>query len=355
MQNINARDNLLRTLHRQGFDWVPVDQNNFCPSQVEAFKKRFGHTRIVEHFENPMRFCELTYAKTFSDPKALYPRTQLPANISFDEFGVGSSFHDGCYHLTRMHHPLEGDATLEEIKKYPFPILNDDISEVSRFVQGIQAQGLAVMGGMMCSVWEQAWYLRSMEDMMVDLLTEDERAIALLDRTRDFACERARFYAQAGVDILHVADDIGMQAAPMMAPDLWRKWIKPRCAEIILVACDAKPDILIRYHSCGYSLPFIEDLIEIGVDILNPIQPECMDLAELHRRYGDRLSFWSTIGTQHILPFGTPEDVRAAVRRDLDICGEQGGIVISPTHMVEPEVPWENLEAMRLAAKEYRK
>jgi uroporphyrinogen decarboxylase len=193
-----------------------------------------------------------------------------------------------------------------------------------------------------------------MEDMMVDMLTEDERAVALLDRTCAFACERARFYAKAGVDILHVADDIGMQAAPMMAPDLWRKWIKPRTAKIIRVAKEANPDVFIRYHSCGYSLPFIEDLIEVGVEILNPIQPECMDLAEIHKRFGDRVSYWATIGTQSVLPFGTPEEVRAAVNRDLDICGTQGGIVISPTHTIEPEVPWENLEAMRLAAKEYK-
>jgi uroporphyrinogen decarboxylase len=97
-------------------------------------------------------------------------------------------------------------------------------------------------------------------------------------------------------------------------------------------------------------LPFLEDLIEVGVDILNPVQPECMEFAEVHALTKGRLSYWGTIGTQRVLPFGTPDEVRAVVRRNLDICGPEGGIVIGPTHMVEPEVPWENLEAMRLEA-----
>jgi uroporphyrinogen decarboxylase len=106
-----------------------------------------------------------------------------------------------------------------------------------------------------------------------------------------------------------------------------------------------KPDLLIHYHSCGYVLPFIGDLIEAGVDILNPVQPECMDFAEVHRQYGDRLSFNGTIGTQKLMPFGTPEQVKSEVRRNLAIAGDKGGLLCCPTHMLEPEVPWENIAA----------
>ncbi len=118
---------------------------------------------------------------------------------------------------------------------------------------------------------------------------------------------------------------------------------------MIAAARNEKPDILVFYHSCGYVLPFVKELAEIGVDILNPVQPECMEFEEVHRLYGGIVSFWGTIGTQTTLPFGTPAEVKAVVRRNLDICGKSGGIVVSPTHMVEPEVPWENLVAMKEA------
>jgi len=353
MKKCTPRENLLRTLRRQGFDWVPVDQNMFCPDQEEAFRKRFGHDAIAEYFENPARWCRMATRATFAEAKALYPREELPEDIGFDEYGVGHSRRPGCFHMTRMHHPLRGDATVAEIAAYPFPVVAESQEAVNDKNRALQSQGLASQGVMACSIWERAWYMRSMEDLMVDMLMDDERATVLFDRITEQMCEHARIYAAAGVDMLWTGDDIGMQAAPMMNPDLWRRWIKPRFARVLAEAREIKPDILVWYHSCGYILPFIEDLLEIGVDVLNPIQPECMDLAEIHKQYGGRVSYWSTIGTQKVLPFGTPEEVRATVRRNIDNCGKDGGIVIGPTHMVEPEVPWENLEAMRLAAKEY--
>ena len=139
-----------------------------------------------------------------------------------------------------------------------------------------------------------------------------------------------------------------------MSVELWRTWLKPRLKKVIDAGRAIKPDLLIFYHSCGYVIPFLNELIEVGVDVLNPVQPECMDFADVHRETAGRLSYWGTIGTQQLLPFGTPEAVRETVRRNLEICGPQGGIVIAPTHMVEPEVPWENLVAMREAAQNFK-
>ncbi|MCL1888461.1 MAG: hypothetical protein FWF96_06280 [Kiritimatiellaeota bacterium] len=189
---------------------------------------------------------------------------------------------------------------------------------------------------------------------MADMMANDERATVLLDRVTALACERARAAARAGADILALGDDIGMQFTIMMSLDLWRTWLKPRLAQVARAAREAKPDMLIYYHSCGYVLPFIAELIEIGVDILNPVQPECMSLAEIHREFGGRISYWGTIGTQRVLPFGTPGEVRENVFENLRICGAQGGIVIAPTHLVEPEVPWANLVAMKEAADSFK-
>ena len=121
----------------------------------------------------------------------------------------------------------------------------------------------------------------------------------------------------------------------------------------IAAAKKVKPDMLAFYHSDGDIRDIIPELIEIGVDVLNPVQPECMDPREVKARYGDRLSFWGTIGTQTTLPFGTPGQVRQAVREMIDTVGVGGGLVLAPTHLVEPEVPWENLLAFVDEARHY--
>lgn len=354
--SVTSRENLLRSLRRQGFDSVPVASGGFCPSQVDAFKKRFGHTNIADWFGNPFREVNLPHEATYTDGRALYPRETLPDDTRFDAWGVGHSRRPDCWHMTHMHHPLQGeDVTLDEIRRHPVPRnRRENLGSLTDAVHDLRTRGLASMGSMACTIWEGAWYIRSMEDLMTDMMMDDERATVLLDMVMTHEMERITLYAQAGCDIVQLGDDIGMQQTIMMSVDLWRQWLKPRLKQVIDAGRAINPKLLIFYHTCGYVIPFLDELIEVGVDILNPVQPECMDFADVHRLTGDRLSYWGTIGTQQVLPFGTPEEVRESVTRNLRICGAQGGILVCPTHVVEPEVPWENLVAMRDAARDFR-
>jgi uroporphyrinogen decarboxylase len=131
----------------------------------------------------------------------------------------------------------------------------------------------------------------------------------------------------------------------LMSVKMWRTWLKPRLARTIAAARAIRPDVLVFYHSDGDVTAIIPDLLEIGVDILNPIQPECMDPVALKRAYGERLSFWGTIGTQSTFPFGSPEDVRREVRARISTVGVGGGLFLAPTHVIEPEVPFDNIVA----------
>jgi uroporphyrinogen decarboxylase len=141
----------------------------------------------------------------------------------------------------------------------------------------------------------------------------------------------------------------------MISPALWRSLLKPRLASVVSSAKAQRKDILVFYHGDGNMRRIIPDLVEIGIDILNPVQPECMDPLELKRLYGDKLSFWGTLGTQSTLPFGTPREVRETCRRMIETVGEGGGLLLSPSHVVEPEVPFENIQAMIDAVEEYGK
>lgn len=348
------RENLLRTLKRQGFESVPVDFV-FCDAQIAAFRERFGRTDYASYFDMSHREVELPLKKQFTAGRTLYKQEQLPVNVVFDEWGLArSSGSAQAFHMKRLHHPLQGSQALNEIENFPLPIIDDD--QKTRFlaqVKRLHQQGLAVLGFMPMTIWEIGWYLRSLEDLFMDMMQADSKAVLLLDRLTEHACQRAAVYAAAPVDILVLGDDIGTQKAPIMPVAMWRSWLKPRLAQVIGAARKVQPEILIYYHSCGHIEPFIQELIEIGVDILNPVQPECNDFNRIHALYGERLSFWGTLGTQDLLPFGSPEDVRGEVFSRLEQCGPSGGIVLGPAHMVEPEVPWDNLLAVKTAVQDF--
>ncbi len=349
----SPREDLLRCLRRQGFDKVHVDYV-FCPSQIEDFRKRFGNNDYETYFGLSHRKTEIPVNRNFTDGRKLFPRETLPESTVFDEYGIGhSKGSELAFHMTRMHHPLNG-ADSDEIYNYPYPEVDE--SQVPGFRQRIEAihnAGLASFGFMQMTVFEASWYLRSMEQLMFDMMTENEAGIILLDKITEFACSKARLYAEAGTDILSLGDDIGTQNSLMIDVPAWEKWLKPRLKKVIDTARLINPEILIFYHSCGYITPFIGKLIDIGVDIINPVQPECMSFDEVHELYGERVSFWGTLGTQQLLPYGTKEEVRETTLSRLERCGKKGGIVIGPTHMVEPEVPWENLLAIKEACSEF--
>ena len=347
------RENLKKTLRREGFESVPVDFW-FCESQIRDFRERFGHEDYETWFNLSHRRIEMEVKKNYTNGFDLYKRETLPEDTQFEEYGIGhSKGSELAFHMTRMHHPLRG-ADLNEIIDYPYPTVDQKGREkMASEVVRLHERGLASLAFMQMTVWEASWYLRSMEDMMMDMMMEDDRAPALLDRITEFACDKAKAYAEAGVDILSLGDDIGAQHSILIDVGLWEKWLKPRLAKVIDTARSIRPDILIFYHSCGFIIPFIEQLVEVGVDILNPIQPECMEFDQVHDLVGDRVSFWGTIGTQQVLPFGSPEQVRKESLSRLQKCGEKGGICLGPTHMVEPEVPWENLLAIKETVAEF--
>ena len=349
------RLNLLSTLRRRGFNKIPLDFV-FCDSQKEDFKKRFGHDDYESFFEMSHRTVELEVKRNYIKGQDQFRREEVPADTKFDEYGIGhSKGSELAFHMTRMHHPLKG-AELEEIQSYPYPAVDTKGFEKLKIeVAVLHEKDLAVLGFMQMTVWEASWYLRSMDELMIDMMMEDEIATTLFDKITDFACEKAKAYAQADVDILSLGDDIGTQSSIMIDIDTWKTWLQPRLKKVIDTAKAIKPDILILYHSCGYIVPFIDALIGTGVEILNPIQPECMNFDDIHDQYGDRVSFWGTIGTQQLLPFGTKEEVYETSMNRLKKCGKKGGIVIGPTHIVEPEVPWENLLAIKKAVDDYSK
>ena len=366
---MTKREKLLNLYRRLGILEVPVGMH-FCPSLEEEFARRYpDQESYLDYFGAPYRIIyDPGFPWNFEakwrvpgrddiDWMKYYSEDEFIRDKKFDLWGTaheeGSEF---SVHMTQMHHPLKNAKTLQEIQDYPWPDFTTvDFSYLDDEVKAIHDKGLAVFVWAECTIWETAWYIRGMDNIMMDMAMEDEKAIWLLDTITEKACQRARAFAKAGVDILGLGDDVGMQESLMVSKEMYRQWFKPRLAKVIAAAKEVKPEILISYHSCGYVTPLIGEFIEAGVDILNPVQPECMDFKEVFAEYGGRISFNGTIGTQQLMPHGTPEQVKAEVWRNLEIAGEKGGLFCCPTHMLEPEVPWENIEAYVQACREFLK
>ncbi len=156
----------------------------------------------------------------------------------------------------------------------------------------------------------------------------------------------AKKLVELGVDMIWTGDDVGCQDQMLISPDTWRQLFKPYMAAFISSLKNINPEVKIAYHSDGVINQIIPDLIDIGLDVLNPIQPQCMDPARIKKQYGTNLCFWGTIDEQHTLPFGTPEDVKNEVITRLKTIGKSGGLIIGPTHHIQLDTPLENFQAM---------
>jgi len=353
---MTSRERVVRALRRQNTDRPPFDfSNGFAPAMLDEMERRTGSRDPAEWFATDVRTLGIGPTRLQTDYTPYHHG--LPPRAWIDEWGVGhvptESTDPGHSHLDGFLHPMERLATLREVQQYPLPDIEADyrLESLARRAEELHQRGLAVAVSMECTLFETAWYLRGMEQLFVDFVERPALAEALLDRILDKRLIQARKFAEAGVDVIRTGDDVATQRGPLMSLPMWRRWIKPRLTRIIAEAKRTRPDLILFYHSDGDVAALIPDLLEIGVDVLNPVQPECMDPADLKRRHGSRLSFWGTVGIQTTLPFGTPDEVRQVVRQRIETVGQGGGLLLSPAHMIEPDVPWENLEAFVDAVK----
>jgi uroporphyrinogen-III decarboxylase len=251
----------------------------------------------------------------------------------------------GTGHYTEIaSHPLADDAALSHYHAPDpgRPELYDDAAWTLKTFQ----DEYWIVGVTVTTIWETAWALRGNARLMTDLVTNPELADCILDIPYQYHLAAAVRLVEMGVDMIWTGDDVGTQRAMIMSPRMWRRFLKPRMAHFIATLKGINPRVKVAYHTDGTVWPIIPDLIDIGLDILNPVQPGCMNPAELKRLYGQNLCFWGSIDEQQTLPFGTPEDVAEEVRSRLRTIGRGGGLILGPTHHVQLDTPLENFWAM---------
>jgi uroporphyrinogen decarboxylase len=354
---VTPRERVQAVLAHQRPDRLPRELK-LTPALLDELRRRTGAEDPAEYFGLEVRDVFFAPPRTLPDFSAYYPdgvpRLWNPEGWEVGEWGVGVTG-GSMHHFIHLEHPMKRLSTVADLDRYPFPDFTppERHAHLEAQVRALHDGGLFVIGFMEWTVFEIAWHLRGMEELFADIAFNPAFAANLLDRIADIRSFEARRFAEAGVDMIKIGDDVGTQRAMLMSPAMYREWFKPRHAAVIRAARDVRPDIAVCYHSDGNCRAVIPDLVEIGVTVLNPIQPECLDAAEVKKTFGDRLTFWGGIGTQTTMPYADPDGVARDVRRMIETLGPTGYFPC-PTHVLEPDVPWDNILAFLRAVEEYR-
>ena len=263
----------------------------------------------------------------------------LPDEAEVSLWGVGrlalksvQGYHAGHTY----YHPLAAVDTVAGLERYPWPDVAKltSLESLTEEFRAARAEGFTVVGNLSQSILETGYLLRGMERLMMDFHDRLAFVHRLFEKLSEQKQAAAALYAQAGTDVVRIGDDIATQEGLMVSLGLYREFIKPRHRAIIEAARRANPTVPVLYHSDGNLTPLLRDLIEIGVTAINPVQPECMDLAAVKREYGRDLVLWGCMPVQSVFAHGTGEDVLAHLRFLMDEVTPGGGLILQFTNVI---------------------
>jgi uroporphyrinogen decarboxylase len=347
---VNSRERILAAIRRQPVDRVPTDIWA-TPEVWDALRARFGTEEDVRQTLHIDGIVDVRPAY-IGPPLASSPADAgLDFQVYYGVWGAGLRWigHGTGRYLEQVNYPLANARTVADLEAFPWPSADWFDYAGLRAIAARRHETRVVKCGYMSPVYLHN-ILRGMEQSLMDPLAEPELTEELLRRVCDFEYERHRraFAAAAGlIDVAEVTDDLGCQTGPLMSLAAYRKFYKPHHERFIALCREF--GVKVFHHDDGGMRPFLPDLVEMGIDILNPVQWTCpgMELTALKRDFGGRVCFHGGIENQKILPFGTPDEVRAEVRHCIDaLASDRTGYILAPCHNLQSITPLENIVAM---------
>ncbi|HUT89410.1 MAG TPA: uroporphyrinogen decarboxylase family protein [Thermoguttaceae bacterium] len=347
-------DNFRSLLDGRAGSWIPFSLDvgaipGFSPPIERTFRRITGAEDPAEYFDADVRRFSLSARFGGDDPAALHEAVE--PGTTFDEWGIGHRAADVEGTVDKTFAPLARASSVEDVEALPSPVIETGVDTSP--VEAYHAAGCVVFG-YAGSIYEWSWWIRGMERFLVDLVSDPPMAEALVRKIEEHTTRLAIATARAGVDVLCVYDDAGMQHGMQISPSLWRQYVKPAWRRVIEAVRAEAPQVKFFLHSCGRIDPIVPDVVELGFDVLHPVQPECMSFEDVYRRYGDRILLAATISSQKVFPFGSAEDVRREVRRLAEIAASDCRCILMPSNVIQPETPWENVVAFAEEARALR-
>jgi uroporphyrinogen decarboxylase len=327
---MNHRQRVIASIRHQQPDKIPY---------AVGFTQK-AHQNMVDFYGDPDFAANLGNCLTWLNTEPADSWTEVAPDIWEDQFGVqwdrtiDKDIGNVCNQL----------VTAETLSRYVFP----DPNEPSRYAnydrilnQSDESFTLANLG---FSLYERAWTLTGMENLMMAMITDKKFVHALMDRILEFNLGIIEQVCCYDVDAMMFGDDWGMQNGLQMGAKLWREFIYPRIKQMYALVKSKGKYVFI--HSCGKVDEVFPELIEIGLDVFNPFQPEVIDVFDLKKRYGDDITFFGGISVQKTLPYGSVAEVEYEVKKLLEIVGKNGGYLASPSHAIPGDAKPENIAAM---------
>jgi uroporphyrinogen decarboxylase len=294
-------------------------------------------------------------------PKELTPLKKGAEWVLMDGGRIKARMPESCLYFENCNPPLENASTDKDINNYDWSYFSDDYLRnlENRAKRLYEESDYAIMGGFGGNIIELYQILRGYENAMLDLAANPDFAQALIEKMTEVHLANLKMYLQAVskyIQIIQMGDDLGMQSGPQISMDMYRTFIKPAHKKIYQYV-KQHSDLYLFLHSCGSIYDFIPDLIDAGVEIINPVQFTAadMDSRRLKEEFGDKITFWGGgVDTQNTLPFASPEEVAQEVKRQMEIFSPHGGFVFTPVHNIQANVPVENIIAAYKTAIEFR-
>ena len=363
---MNSKERVLRAFRKKDGvpDRVPV-QFDLCRSHIETFGKKLG----IEPDYALSYYEDLTYRISANEirtrmgsdvvvvggtvPEGYRPEP-VHGNITMNEFGM--YMQPTALYVEVVRCPLEDASGVSDIGNYRFP----DPYAAGRFEKAKRdidrfGKDYFIIGDVEITLFEMAWHLTGLEKYMVGMMCEEPWLEALNDRVEEWSTGLALQMVKAGVDAIWLGEDLGSQISTLISPEDWRIRFKPRHRRMIEKLRRENPGLVIIMHSDGAVAPLIDDFIELGIDVYNPVQPNVpgSDPRELKDRYGKGICFFGGIDQQSMLPSGDIGMIRADIRERIGILGKDRGYLLAPAHILQPDVAPETIEAMINAAIEF--
>lgn len=372
---MKPRERLRLALAHREPDRVPIDFGGMQTTiEVLAYRDLLSHLGFKEDILVFTRDHVVPSEKILNmfgvDTRYIYYEPiKLWSPISgtvFDEWGIGwQKKTERSLYFEPVYYPLREAKNIEDLEKYKWPGLpnKERIAYWQKRAKMLYEETeYALVGDVVgLGVFETAWALQGLDRFMVNLSRRLTFVEALLDKVLEIKIQQYEIYLSAigpYIEVINISDDMGTQYGPLINPSLYRKVVKPR-HKALIEAIKRKTHAKVFLHSCGAVYEFIPDFIEIGVDILNPIQVSARgmeDTARLKREFGKDLVFWGgSCDSQHTLPFGTPKEVKDETKRRIEDLKPGGGYVFSPIHNIQPGVPPQNVVVLFETALQYGK
>jgi len=371
---LSPRERLQKAVRREQPDRVPLDLGGSAtgiesvpykdllryfelPAEnITCFVREHAepHEELLQKLSVDTRYLRIR-------PPHNYSREILPDNSYYDEWGIRWRKPPSSFYWDPVEHPFGGTASPAAVRRHNWPVIKDPgrtagLREKARQLYETTPYAL-VADAPMNGVFETCLLLRGYQAFLEDLIANRHFAFTLLEKVTGLLIELYQYYLEAigpYVDVVMTTDDLGMQQSLLISPQMYREMIKPFQKEFF-AAIKQKTKAALFLHSCGAIRPLIPDLIEIGVDIINPVQPTAknMDTAELKAEFGRHITFWGAVDSQRTLVKGSPEDVAAEVRRRLRDLAPGGGYVLCASHNIQPGVSPQNIAAIYETANRF--